>query len=215
MPKAIKIYITILLIVICAANLIITILAVRKNKQLNKKIVELEYHIENYQEKVKDSGGAETRILQKELEFSSNFMFPIHEEDFLYFTSPYGIRVSPFLGIEMKHEGIDIATVWRAQVVAIDDGVIVEHYPPPGVYGGKRFRGHPVYGGMIRVNHGDYESLYAHLSWSRVFTGMEVKKGEIIGRVGGTGMSQGEHLHFELYHNGKTINPLLYLSVGE
>jgi len=162
-----------------------------------------------------ESGGGEVKVSDIKNNLSTNFIFPIHEEDFKYFTSPYGIRVSPFLNVEMKHTGVDIASTWRAQVVSIADGIVIEHYPIPGTSysGGGTYRGHDVYGGMIKIDHGDFISLYAHLSYSRVHTGDKIIKGNIIGRVGGTGKSKGEHLHFELINKntGETVNPLLYL----
>ena len=166
-------------------------------------------------------GGAESPFLaipgyeEVNIDGVYNFAFPIAEEDFRLMTSPYGARVSPLLGIEVKHQGIDVSTVWRAQVISISDGVVVEHWPPPGTPhpNGSYFRGHPIYGGMVIVQHDNgFRSLYAHLSWTRIRTGQRISKGEIIGRVGDTGMSVGQHLHFELYYGDEVINPLLYLS---
>ena len=156
--------------------------------------------------KTTHSGGAETTPVEP----SSNtgeFVFPVSSDDFLYYSSPYGLRVSPILNIEMKHEGLDIAGVWRSQVVAIADGVVLEHWPPPDGY----YRGHPIYGGYLVIDHGDTVSAYAHLAWTRVHQGMEVRAGEVIGRIGDTGVADGNHLHFELHMNGETVNPLLYL----
>lgn len=137
--------------------------------------------------------------------------FPIHDEDFLRYTSPFGLRESPFIGVTVQHTGVDIATVWKAQIVAVADGEVVEHWPPPGIYGGTEFRGHDNYGGMILIDHGDYETLYAHLDESRVVTGQQVSEGDIIGRVGNTGRTTGSHLHFEMFVQGERVNPLLYM----
>lgn len=134
-------------------------------------------------------------------------VFPVAEGDYLRLTSPFGLRVSPFLGVEAGHQGLDIATVWRAQVVSVADGEVVEHWPPPDGY----FKGHPTYGGVVVVDHGEFSSLYAHLSWTRVHTGQRVRAGEVLGRVGDTGLADGQHLHFELLVGGQAVNPLLYL----
>ena len=162
------------------------------------------------------SGGMETDAPEVAVS-EARFRFPIAPEDYRQLTSPYGYRVSPILRVERYHAGIDIAAAWRAQVVAVADGVVVEHWPPPGTPypNGGAFRGHRVYGGMILVEHDDgWRSLYAHLSWSRVTTGQRVRSGEVIGRVGGTGMVDGEHLHFELHDaDGVTVNPLLYVDI--
>lgn len=144
--------------------------------------------------------------------------FPIAEEDYLMLTSPTGVRVSPILNVEMYHRGVDIAATWRAQIVAAADGVVVKHYPVPGtiVPGSETavYRGHDVYGGMIEIEHEDgWRTVYAHLSHSNVRQGMRVQQGQIIGRVGNTGMSRGEHLHFELIApDGSHVNPLVYIS---
>lgn len=137
--------------------------------------------------------------------------FPIHEEDFLRYTSPFGLRESPFINVEVNHTGVDIATIWKAQVTAVADGEVVEHWPSPGVYNGTEFRGHDVYGGMILVDHGEFESLYAHLDSTRVSTGMQVSEGDVLGRVGNTGTTTGSHLHFELFVQEERVNPLLYM----
>lgn len=104
---------------------------------------------------------------------------------------------------------------WRAQVVSIADGVVTEHWPAPGTPhpNGGEFQGHDIYGGMIKIRHDDgTESVYAHLSSSRVHEGTEVKTGQVIGRVGDTGKAKGEHLHFELIIDGEHVNPLQYMS---
>lgn len=165
---------------------------------------ELREKLESYETQ---QGGAESEHEQMDVDYEG-FIFPIHPDDFLFYTSPFGVRVSPILNREMHHNGLDIAAIWKAQVVAISDGTIVEHWPPPDGH----FRGHRVYGGMIKIEHDDgFESLYAHLSWSNVRTGDRVKAGEVIGRIGNTGMSRGYHLHVEILHNGEYVNPLLYI----
>lgn len=178
-----------------------------KNDQL-QKIEELRDQLEQLQNDVSHTGGAETTPVEPRGNLSGDFVFPIAKEDFLFYSSPYGLRVSPILNIEMKHEGVDIGGVWKSQVLAVSNGTVTEHWPPPDGY----FKGHPVYGGLIEIEHDNgTKSLYAHLSWTRVYQGMEVRAGEVIGRVGNTGMADGNHLHFELHMNGKTVNPLLYL----
>ena len=180
-------------------------------------IIYLEY-TESKEEIVTSDGGFEEIVKDyeepTEEEFSHyNFIFPIAKEDFRAYTSPFGIRVSPFTGKELYHKGLDIAGVWRSQIVAIADGVVIEHYPPPGtVRNGIRFRGHEVYGGMIILQHEDgSRSLYAHLHSTRVTTGQLIRAGEVIGRMGNTGLSRGDHLHIEIIINGEPVNPLLYL----
>lgn len=163
---------------------------------------------------VEPSGGAEIAVVEPEPAKMGEYLFPLHPDDYLMKTAAYGIRVSPTLGVEMAHQGLDIAGVWRAQVVAVADGEVVEHYPPPGTRHplGGFFRGHDVYGGMVRIRHIDgTESLYAHLASTRIREGQSIRAGEVIGRQGDTGKAQGHHLHFEMIVGGERVNPLLYL----
>jgi murein DD-endopeptidase MepM/ murein hydrolase activator NlpD len=63
-------------------------------------------------------------------------------------------------------------------------------------------------GNFIILKHGEYQTLYAHLSAVSVKKGDEVKQGQLIGKVGETGYTTGPHLHFEVFRNGTRINPL-------
>jgi len=187
-------------------------------KSSTNQVTELENQIElltsqvsDYENTLYGVGGASS--IPENLT-TGDFVFPIAEEDFLRYSSPYGLRRSPFTNILTQHEGVDIATVWRAQVVSVSDGVVTEHWPPPGaVINGTVFRGHPVYGGVLRIRHDNgLETLYAHMSETFVNQNDIVSAGEVIGRVGNTGISTGQHLHFEIFINGDTVNPMVYLS---
>lgn len=169
------------------------------------------------QEESSMSGGAE-RDLQPTLpvsDESSRWLFPVAERDFRRYTSPLGARISPITQTWRDHEGLDIATVWRAEVVAIADGVVTDHWPV-GRYGNITYRGHDVYGGFIEIRHENgWVSRYAHLhvTYTNVIRiGAQVQAGQVIGRVGGTGRADGEHLHFEMRDaTGALLNPLLYI----
>jgi murein DD-endopeptidase MepM/ murein hydrolase activator NlpD len=179
-------------------------------ESLSNEMEELETAYREYEDKLYGVGGANSFPETLPVE---SFVFPIAEEDFLRYTSPFGFRDDPFLNTQMYHRGLDIATVWRAQVVSVADGVVLDHYPPPGARQGNTiFQGHPIYGGMIRIDHGDFQTLYAHLSETVVRTGQQVSAGQFIGRVGNTGYSRGQHLHFEMIIDDENVNPLLYLS---
>ncbi len=161
-------------------------------------------------------GGAETSI--ERLDVEGEFVFPIHPDDYIMITSPHGYRVSPLLGIEMKHEGMDIIGPRYAQILAASSGRVVTHWPPPGTPypGGGTFRGHPIYGGMVIIEHANgIQTLYAHLSRTNVSLHQEVSAGDIIGRMGNTGQvagrNGGHHLHFEFLIDGTSVNPLLYV----
>jgi murein DD-endopeptidase MepM/ murein hydrolase activator NlpD len=71
--------------------------------------------------------------------------------------------------------------------------------------------GHRGYGNCIVINHGfGYQSLYGHMYRMKARPGQLVKRGELIGYVGNTGLSSGPHLHYEVIKNGKKINPINY-----
>lgn len=107
-------------------------------------------------------------------------------------------RWHPILKKYRAHLGIDYAAPRGTPIVAAASGRVI--------YAG-RTRG---YGKMIKIRHNDgYVTLYAHQTRFRhgIKRGKWVKKGQVIGYVGSTGMSTGAHLHFGLYKNGRAINP--------
>ena len=114
-------------------------------------------------------------------------------------TSNYGMRldpVNPRSGTRRFHEGIDLRAAWGATVKAAMGGFVEER-------GTDR-----VFGNFIILNHGDYRSMYAHLSSFSVKKGAQIKQGQEIGKVGNTGYTTGAHLHFAVYdRNGKHVNP--------
>ncbi len=138
------------------------------------------------------------------------FPFPVVEGD-IRITSQYGIRVSPVNHKMSDHAGLDIYSYApQARVQSIADGEVIDSWPPPG--GG--YRGHPTYGGMVRIRHEDgTDALYAHLSAKYVKEGQRVAQGDVIGREGQTGSATGEHLHFELRIRGILVNPYLWVNM--
>ncbi|HTK59740.1 MAG TPA: M23 family metallopeptidase [Candidatus Baltobacteraceae bacterium] len=99
-----------------------------------------------------------------------------------------------------KHTGIDINGTLSDATYAVDDGIVT--------FAGWNKSG---YGNMILIDHGNgMVTRYAHHSKLYVKVGDQVKKGQTIGMVGSTGRSTGPHLHFEIYMNGKRVNPLEY-----
>jgi len=99
-----------------------------------------------------------------------------------------------------RHTGIDINGTLKDATYAVDAGIVT--------YSGWNSSG---YGNMILIDHGNgMVTRYAHHSKMYVKTGDQVTKGQTIGMVGSTGRSTGPHLHFEIYMNGKRVNPLEY-----
>ena len=113
-----------------------------------------------------------------------------------YVTSSFGGRRNPFGGGRDWHPGIDIAGDYGDPVYASGNGEVTM----AEWYSG--------YGNYIKIEHGyGYETAYGHLSRILVRPGQQVKKGQLIGRVGSTGYSTGPHLHFEVMLNGEQVNP--------
>lgn len=115
-------------------------------------------------------------------------------------TSGHGYRLSPTgIPIPRKHKGVDYAAPAGTPIYAAGDGVIEKHYVSSS------------YGNFIRIEHSnDFFTAYAHMQAfaDGLVVGSVVTKGQIIGVVGSTGRSSGNHLHFELIHKGKFIDPL-------
>ncbi len=122
----------------------------------------------------------------------------------LEMTSPFGVRIDPFLGRPEMHTGMDFRANVGDPVHATAAGKIAI----AGRDGG--------YGNMVEINHGNgLASRYAHLSEIDVAVGQPVRAGEVIGRVGSTGRSTGPHLHYETRVNGQAVNPEKFLAAGE
>ncbi len=115
-------------------------------------------------------------------------------------TSTYGSRSDPINGVSSFHQGLDIAAPRGTAVYAAADGTVI--------YSGYR----NSYGNVVMINHGGgIVTVYAHNSSLVAKKGQEVKKGDIISKVGSTGYSTGNHLHFEVRKNGSTVNPRGYI----
>ena len=115
-------------------------------------------------------------------------------------SSKYGYRIDPFSGKRSFHTGVDIATKSGVPIHAVAAGVVTVSREKPG------------YGVMVEVNHGNgYVTRYAHALAANVVTGDRVEKGDVVAVVGSTGRATGAHLHFEVLHDGKAVNPLKYI----
>lgn len=123
---------------------------------------------------------------------------PVKNEDLKRMASGYGYRTDPFTKVRKFHYGMDFTAKRGTPIYATGDGVVKR--------ADNRSSG---YGKHIRIDHGyGYVSLYAHLYKYNVKRNQKVKRGDIIGFVGSTGRSQAPHLHYEVFKDGKRINPI-------
>lgn len=112
-------------------------------------------------------------------------------------TSGFGERFHPILGYVRFHSGVDLAASPGTPIVAAADGRVIS----AGWHGG--------YGEQVALAHADgLETSYGHMSRIAAQVGQVVRKGEVIGWVGSTGLSTGPHLHFEVTKNGRPVNPM-------
>ena len=112
-------------------------------------------------------------------------------------TSGFGMRIHPVSKGYRMHTGVDISAPRGTPVYATADGVVTNQQAYSG------------YGICVIIDHGySYETLYAHLSKKAVRPGQHVKRGQLVGYVGNTGLSVGPHLHYEVWKNGRPVNPV-------
>jgi len=123
---------------------------------------------------------------------------PVANKDLKRMASGYGFRIHPIYKTRKMHYGMDFSAKTGTEIYATGDGVISKVK--------KSKRG---YGNYVKINHGfGYETLYAHMSKYIVKKGQRVKRGEVIGYVGNSGISTAPHLHYEVRKDNKKINPM-------
>ncbi|MGI8560227.1 MAG: M23 family metallopeptidase [Luteimonas sp.] len=117
-----------------------------------------------------------------------------------YITSSFGGRADPFGGGRQYHKGIDFDANTGDPVLSVADGVVS--------YSGVR----SGYGNVVEVDHGNgYVTRYAHNSRLVVRVGDLVRGGQQIAKAGSTGRSTGAHVHFEVWENGRVVDPRKFL----
>jgi murein DD-endopeptidase MepM/ murein hydrolase activator NlpD len=145
---------------------------------------EIEAEIRQYQEKNQTTLG------------TGKYIWPVKGE----IVQGFGWRMHPILRKREFHTGLDIAVEYGRPIMAADSGIVIF----AGYNGG--------YGKMLLIDHGSgFSTLYGHTSVLLVNKGQTVVKGQIVAKVGTTGLSTGPHLHFEIRKNGTPVNPNNYL----
>lgn len=115
-----------------------------------------------------------------------------------FLTSGFGYRSDPFSGEPKFHRGIDLKTK-RSKVLSMLHGTVVS------------VGNDPLLGIFVKVQHGNYESIYGHLSQSLVTQGERVLPGTILGISGNTGRAIGDHLHLTIKKGKEYVNPVLFI----
>ena len=114
-------------------------------------------------------------------------------------SSSFGMRRHPIQGYNKMHRGVDFAASRGTPIFAAGDGVV------------ERASRYKSYGKYVRLRHSpDYGTAYGHLrAYAQgIYPGKRVKQGQVIGFVGSTGRSTGPHLHYEVLHHGRQVNPM-------
>lgn len=188
-------------------------IAADKQSQLALKVKEkenlakaLEKDIEKYKQ-VYEEARRQEESLKSSLNYSSSTSEYLGSGQFCWpapsytrISSPYGYRLHPIYQTQKFHSGVDLAAPGGSNILAAENGKVIS----AGWNGG--------YGNCLVVDHGGgISTLYAHASKLCVSKGDYVTKGQVIAKVGTTGNSTGNHLHFEVLINGKTTNPMSYI----
>jgi murein DD-endopeptidase MepM/ murein hydrolase activator NlpD len=117
-----------------------------------------------------------------------------------WLTSGFGNRISPFTGSVAMHNGIDVASRRDTPVHATAGGVVAYEGFDSGL------------GKVVKLNHGyGMQTIFGHLAKVNVRIGQRVRRGDVIGFVGNTGLSTGPHVHYEVLVNNVPVNPLRYI----
>ncbi len=157
-----------------------------------------EFQNENIDEVLKRATNVIKRMVLKNIPTG----FPV---DSNRVTSNYGYRIHPIYKDKRFHYGIDIAGKTALAIYATADGIV-------------RFSGYTDsgYGNLVIISHNfGFESLYGHMMKNlRVKRGEFVKKGEIIGYLGNSGLSTGPHLHYEIKYINRPIDPKYFLTAN-
>jgi murein DD-endopeptidase MepM/ murein hydrolase activator NlpD len=125
---------------------------------------------------------------------------PISNKQLVALASGFGLRTHPIYKVRKLHSGIDFAASIGTPIYATADGQVKEV--------SVKFSG---YGKMVEIDHGfGYRTRYAHMHEFAVRQGQNVKRGDLIGYVGNTGLSTAPHLHYEVLINGTQVDPVHY-----
>jgi murein DD-endopeptidase MepM/ murein hydrolase activator NlpD len=157
-------------------------------------------------EKIKNRLDIETQSmkqLEEELERKEKMwasrpaIQPVSNKDLKHLHTIFGLRMHPLLGFVRPHNGLDFTAPIGSPIYATGDGRV------------SLAQRSTSFGNVVYINHGyQFETRYAHMTHYIVKAGQSVKRGQIIGYVGNTGLSVAAHLHYEVLYNKEHINPI-------
>lgn len=124
-------------------------------------------------------------------------ILPVKKEDLTSVASGYKMRMHPILKINKFHKGMDFTAPIGTPIYASGNGRVI------------KAERSSTYGNVVYISHGyGYKTIYAHMSKIKIKNGQQVKRGDLIGFVGNTGLSVSAHLHYEIHKNGVALNPI-------
>ncbi len=171
---------------------------------LREQVDRLKYQVDLHSRSLDEVADA---ALQKEDMMSSiPSIKPIRGDQFsrkMENLSGFGYRLHPILNVKKMHYGIDFNCRRGTEIQASGKGVVE--------YAGRN----STYGNVVVIDHGyGFKSRYAHMSAIKVRKGQEVTRGHLIGLVGSTGRSTGDHLHYEIEKDGVKVDPIQFCYDG-
>ena len=161
-------------------------------ERLDRITKQLYIQSKSFDEVVKMAKGKEKLIA------SIPAIMPLNNKNLKHLPSGYGWRTHPIYKTQEFHPGMDFTAEQGTPIYATGDGVV--ELADANAQG---------YGNHVVINHGfGYQTLYGHMSRMATTPGKKVKRGDLIGYVGSTGLSTGPHVHYEVIKNGEKVNPI-------
>jgi len=168
-------------------------LIINTSKKLNDLLIRAKIQDKSYEELF------ELAKNRQKMLFSVPAIQPISNKD-MVISSGFGYRIHPIYKIKKFHYGLDFIAKTGTPIHSTGDGYVTEAYKSID------------FGNVVEIYHGNgYSTLYAHMNKFKVVPGQKIKRGQIIGFVGNTGLSTGPHLHYEVHKDGQAQNPKYYI----
>lgn len=168
-------------------------------------VIELKEQVDQLRRKIYIESKSQDEVVQlaekkEKLYAAIPAIQPISNKQLVAIASGFGIRIHPIYKLRKMHTGIDFAASIGTPIYATADGKVVSV--------DVKFSG---YGKVVEIDHGfGYKTRYAHMHEFAVRSGQNIKRGDLIGYVGNTGLSTAPHLHYEVLINGSQVDPVHY-----